>query len=117
MTQIAVSELTGLQLAEFVARARGREIVGNGYGYANGEWLSDPSIKDYRPDINGGQAMYLLEQDYIVGHWVYIDETGSKVYCVEYGDEDRWFESTEFKIAICRAVVASEFGEFVEVGK
>lgn len=75
---------------------------------SNGHFIH---IDKYQPHINGGQAMELIEKFNIAaspyyGKW--------KAWPVELGANGIQ-EGESAKIAICRAVVASVFGEFVEV--
>jgi len=107
MKQIPVSKLEGPLLAEFVAR------VQKWYEDSDFCWYSEEGefkhlIEDYRPDINGGQAMELARKYSMIVHF------GSfKAWLPDYSGGIQCGETPE--IAICRVVVASQFGEYVEV--
>jgi len=122
--KIKVSELEGSLLAEFVARAQGWTCDSDPTELAmcipvwNTHVLRDDGIektvvmRSYRPDINGGQAMELVKE-----FDVDVNKLGSSnEWCARvYPRKGMETISDTPEIAICRAVVASKFGEYVEV--
>jgi len=133
MRQIPVSTLEGPLLAEFVARAQGWEtdvddvLVEYWCISATGEFIE--YADRYRPDINGGQAMELVEEfgisimplcksvpysEWAASLWEKVQEyVGADGYPNEYKLHEGYGETA--LIAICRTVVASKFGEYVIV--
>jgi len=124
-----INQLEGVELAYWVARAlkyKNIEFDDDSlwivYGLNDTTIYGEPTsptasgrritATEYRPDINGCQAFDLLETEFITGFWIY--QEGRNVYCVEYGDEEKWVESVDLKIAICRAVVMAVYGDYVE---
>lgn len=119
-----VSELTDEKLAERTARAQKWELVTLGYGCVTEVWVDDSEADyrhkyekaDYRPDINGAQAMELVNElnisvlKYEEGYYATLRTVDYKVL-IDFIDFS-FGESAE--IAICRAVVASVYGEYVE---
>lgn len=124
--KIKVSELEREQLAEWTARAQGwslclDERIAPNWWY----WIDNDDFiaydKDYRPDINGGQAMDLVKA---------FPECAPQYTSHRPGAEKRWVSRFSYaserrvlmgfmvgdepEIAICRAVVASVYGEYVE---
>lgn len=107
--KIKTSTLTGEKLAYWTARAQG--FVKE---YCNDEWWWKNNNREivcsyYRPDIYAGQAME-LQKAFKIGT-SYNEDTGT------------WFanalmltEHEDIEVSICRAVVASKFGEEVEDG-
>jgi len=122
MSKIKVSELEGEKLAEWAARAqRWTKTKGNSK-LGEYEWYWNDRIPcfEYRPDINGGQAMELVKRLNIaivppelsgLEKWA----AGSVRHYIlpngQVGDHELG-ETPE--IAICRAAVASVFGEYVD---
>lgn len=116
MAKIKVSELEGPKLAEWVARAQGW-VLGNPFGTMTDAWLNETGNiilyeEDYRPDINGTQAMELVQKFKPMliplpdGDWYAEIEPGENNGKLGFGD-------TPAEV-ICRAVVASVYGEYVE---
>jgi hypothetical protein len=107
--RIKVSELEGAALAYWTAKAQCWEermsVNGVCYWYPESEW-----VVSYRPDVNWRQAGELLEKfdvDCIRSH---VDPLGW-YGCV---GENSMEEGDTPQKAICRAVVASVYGEEVE---
>jgi len=127
MTKINVSTLEGPLLAEFVARAQGWYKSIDNYGFS--VWRDRGNCvtygtKSYSPDINGGQCFELIEEFDI---WL-----SSYSPCMDNVETNRsWIASTKTthiadeewmhgegstpEIAICRAVIASVYGEYVDI--
>lgn len=114
-----VSELEGAELAEWVARAQGWELVTtSGYVASINIWVNDTEgdyihlyeEPEYRPDLNWSQAGELIDRfgdnmDFYE-NCVYLYPDKHKMTSVRTKGETR-------KIQICRAVVASKYGEWV----
>jgi len=112
--KIKVSELKGEKLAEWVARAQGWSFDDyrseysfdgmDGFGRAVDRFIP---YKDYRPDINGGQAMELAKKFTLIINFEMgiVREPNSGI---------QYTDIINIESAICRAVVASEYGEYVE---
>jgi len=123
MTKIKVSTLEGLLLAEFVARVRGWEKDTDTGDDAPQWFLPDSDsfmeyVEDYRPDINGGQAMELVEEfDVWLSSSILDSSTKELTHFASVAPHTNGAiqEGSNKKIAICRAIVASKFGEYVEV--
>lgn len=108
-TKKPVSELTGPELSAWVARAQGWIQVSEFYWKdADGHTVIDGNR--YEPHINGGQCFELIEKfEMTVGYMPL-----NKVWYANgfnLGTE----EGETASIAVCRAVVASVYGECVEV--
>jgi len=110
--KIKVSGLEGPLLAEFVARVWGwskwceqkENTTICWWRKSNGSLIT---TNNYRPDTNGGQAMELAKEFNLL-----VDFRSNKV---NYFLKNDWMSGDTVEIAICRAVVASKFGEYVEV--
>jgi len=118
MTKIKTSELKDEKLAYWAARAQGWELHGEFDGYMIPDsWCIKSkygflavevihSKEDYRPDINGGQAMELLEK---------FGERIESMLRFWFGiSSEEFMARGEKKVWICRAVVASVHGEYVD---
>lgn len=113
-----VSELTREKLAEWTARAQwwifsqyGDNVpyrVHSSLGYIG-------NVDEYRPDINAAQAMDLLLHFKFIAGFLYEENDGTPIYFCQFGRfaDDREI-SENLNVAICRAVVASVYGEYVE---
>jgi len=128
MKQIKVSDLEGKQVAEWAARAQkwvyketpdDLEYLGCGSWYTKN--LAFIHIKkDYRPDINGTQAMELKKRFKISdtftmdGKWHASVVTGVDEYSGYPDDFVEQLGDTP-ELAITRAAIASVFGETVTV--
>lgn len=112
MKQIKVSDLEGEQLAEFVAKAQ-ELIQTHQYRWVDkhGNVITDGI--PYRPDLNSAQAMELQKNFKINVLW---NEALKEWICTirNYSEVGTGVGKTP-EIAICRAVVASVYGEYVEV--
>jgi len=130
MKQTPVSELEGPLLAEFVAMAQpDKEFIFSKYGVALVNIMTTPygeyrDEEDYRPDINGLQAMELVKKFNISFRTLtkYCSYKYEATVPLKIPEENAGVlndivtncgETPE--IAICRAVVASVYGEYVEV--
>lgn len=114
--KIPISELEGDRLDKWVALARGWIVKVSQYNdYSYHYYSSEKDIpadstlvKDYRPSINGWQAMALVKEFklhlYAGGIWEACPDDNATVS--GYGPTP--------EIAICRAVVAAKFGVYVE---
>ena len=114
-----VSELTGSDLDTWVARAQGWTVA----TVFNSDWWQCPvygsllPVDEYHPSANWQQCGVLIEEfdievsligdDY--GHF----QKGTRP-CIS--KDYPWFVSGDIKVDICRAVVASEYGEEVSDG-
>jgi len=107
------SELTGKDLDTWVAKARGWTML-NGY--------VTYSIDKYTPSTNGGQCFELLATENLtpLEYWCEEDNSATEspsnfMYVVEYLTCGVWkiVEGSTLNIAICRAFVASVYGEEV----
>lgn len=106
-----ISELEGEELSYYVALAWGWRC-----GYQDGDLKitkPDGSVCwGYRPDINGGQAMGLITA-FSLFTGGYPDGSGYAIYRMKDGSYKSSKDESLF-IAICRAVVASVYGDTVE---
>lgn len=125
--KIKVSELEREKLAEWAARAqRWKKRDGS-------RWFNEPqnqwiyvdsnktfrcSVEGYRPDINGGQAMELMKKFNILAYPLFSGEYfATPIRSYTYEEEPIYSDGQTGEtpeIAICRAVVASVYGEYVE---
>lgn len=122
--KIQVSELECERLDKWVALARGWIVKVSPYNdysyhyYSSYKAIPADSIlvKDYRPSINGWQALELVKE---FGMDLFfrgsITWQALLVWRNKFGEDDV-IEMTgpTPEIASCRAVVASKFGEYVE---
>lgn len=111
--KLSVSTLEGEKLAEWAARAQGWTKTKGNSKLGEYEWYWNNRIPciEYRPDINGGQAMDLQEKFMVDVERMfggYIKAQSMQVI------GSLPMTSKNLKPAICRAVVASEYGEYVE---
>lgn len=127
MKQVPVSSLTGPLLCQFVAQAIGLEgfVVYDGrkpfnfhiYTESLEEMITKRhdlrQSKEYRPDLNDELCFGLIKK-YEFGLHPYEGNKGI-VWCVEYDHTERWIESNDLNLAVCRAVVTHVFGDMVEV--
>lgn len=101
-----VSELGGAELAEWVAKARGWSRVKPSDCFG---WNDDDGtlhlVPNYRPDIHKNRCFELIEE------YKPRLSAGNVFTRCEIGDADIVAETPQ--LAICRAVVASVFGEYV----
>lgn len=120
MSKVKVSDLTNEQLDEWVARTRGWKI-GHLAGNKNlpSYWMRGDNVvyptPDYSPTSNPAQWVELIE-DLLVD--VYHIEQGNAFEAQRHMDNYKkvvYGYGPTPAIAICRAVVASVFGEYVEV--
>lgn len=111
---IKVNDLTGERLAYWVAKTRGwrkrcnsmlRNYWDKGEGRPTGIFMSD-----YRPDINGGQAMELVKEFKAFN----LSKQTTGKWMVLYGEGGVFIFGPTPEIAICRAFVASVYGDEVE---
>lgn len=119
--KIKVSTLKDEKLAEWMARAQGWKIEPfDQLAY----WVSKPSnnyicsVYEYRPDINGGQAMELVKK-FGVSICSRYRRDGGQYWHVQVGPEEPENSSLQvgqdnLNVAICRAVAVSVYGEYVE---
>lgn len=109
-----VADLTGPELDYFVAKARGWEEEKiphpkggkcTGWRFDGNNWID---VKDYTPHNNGAQWSELIEK-FGVGLRLWNRSWKAQVFL------SKQMEGSTAGIAVCRAVVASKFGEYVEV--
>lgn len=105
--KLSVSTLEGEKLAEWAARAQGLELNKMNAWTKNGKKTKHGYKWQYRPDINGGQAMELAKK-FKIGI-SYNEETNTW-----FADALVFTEDDNPEPAICRAVVYSEYGEYVD---
>ena len=129
MTQIKVSDLTNTQLDEWVARARGWKLIKDELLPSLDKWNTKLTIgtspeitklcRSYSPTSNPAQWADLIEEFGL----------SPQPHIVENSTITSWACSRHWPCkvlhpmigpslgqAICRAVVASVYGEYVEVG-
>lgn len=117
--KIKASDLEGVQLAEWAAKAQGWVIHNQGILWWQESEDSDHfiwSVKEYRPDINGGQAMELQKKFRIsVLDGAIADKDGLWVAGNPMKRNGKHVFGETPKIAICLAAVTSVFGEYVDI--
>ncbi len=107
------SELTGKDLDHWVAKAQGWKKHFDGNCTYSWESQEDPwfmaYVDDYSPTSNDGQAFALIEKFKITTGLV----NRKKDTWFAIGDDQSVGYALDPRTAICRAVVASEFGDEV----
>ena len=102
-----VSELEGAELDYWVARAEGVELSGM-------SWVLQDALGDtpWSPSTDWSQCGPLMEK-HNVGHQRGIQFGVKGHFCDLPMEHNHRQFATDLKVAICRAVVASRFGEEV----
>ena len=117
------SELTGKDLDYFVAKAQGwNESDDTIKHWVRKDGFRVVRVKAYTPSTNGGQCFELLTTENLtpLEYWCEEDNSATEspsnfMYVVEYLTCGVWkiVEGSTLNIAICRAFVASVYGEEV----
>jgi len=108
------SELTSKDLDYWVAKSQGWELAPHQFLLEQvwkGKYGTMETEKNYYPSVNGGQCFELMKLDSF--RWVHSTKEGAVAM---FNQLDKLLVSTKgetLNIAICRAFVASVYGEEV----